>query len=278
VIRAYLRMLACRVRGLGTRPEARLEEEIETHLALLQAELERRGMAPAAARAEARRQFGAVTQIRERYREQHRLALVDSLRMDLAYALRQWRKSPLFAVAVVATLALAIGANTAIFRALDAVALRPLPVAHPGQLVRLEPLDHGRPGGSFTYSYYRELAAHPELFSGAAAMGDDFPDRAALSGAGPVKLEHVRLVTGNYFRMLGVDCVLGRAFVAEDDRPGAPGVAVVSYAFWRGQLGGGAGILGRTLEIGRARATIIGVAPKGLRGSACCLLPASGCL
>ena len=175
-------------------------------------------------------------------------------------------EEPLFAAAMVGTLALAIGANTAIFRALDAVALRPLPVAQPGQLVRLEPLDHGRAGGRFTYSYYRELAAHPELFSGAAAMGDDFPDRAALSGAGPVKLEHLRLVTGNYFRMLGVNCVLGRAFVADDDRPGAPGLAVVSYAFWRGQLGGDARILGRTLEIGRARATIVGVAPKGFEG------------
>lgn len=190
---AYLRMQAQRLRGLFIRSEPRLEEEIETHLDLLAADLERRGLSPAEATAEARRQFGGVTQIRERVRDQRRLALADSLALDLAYAFRQWRKSPLFAAAAIFSLALGIGATTAVFRALDAVALCALPVADPARLVRFQPLDRGRPGGPLSFPRFRELAAHPDLFAGAAAMGDDFPDRAALAGYGNLKLEDIRL-------------------------------------------------------------------------------------
>jgi len=262
-----LRVFVLRVRGLFAKDHpARLDEEIESHLLLMAAEYERRGMTAAEARAAARRQFGGVAQMRESYREQRRLPFFDTLAQDLSYALRQWRKSPLFASAAIVTLALGIGANTAVFRALDAVALRALPGEHPERLVCLELFDRGRPGGRFNYPWFRELAAHSEILEGATAIGDAMPKHTALTGRGAIKIEDVRLVSGNYFHTLGVNCPLGRALTGEDDRPGAPAAAVVSYAFWQHQLNGAADVLGQTLELDSVRATIVGVAPPRFFG------------
>ncbi len=129
-----LRVLVSRLRGLFA-TSSRLDEEIAAHLDMLAADLERRGLTPADARAQARRDFGAITQMRETHRDQRRLPFFDTLAQDLRYALRQLRRSPGFAAAAILTLALGIGANAAIYQVLDAVVFRALPVSHSDQLV-----------------------------------------------------------------------------------------------------------------------------------------------
>ncbi len=258
-----LRVLFSRLRGLFRKTG--LDDEIETHISLAAAEYERRGMAPAQARMAARRQFGGVTQIAETYRERHRPPLVDSVAQDLAYALRQLRKSPIFTAAAILTLALGIGANTAVFRGLDVFMLRSLPVRHAEELVLLEPLDFGKPG-TFSFPVFRDLAARQQVATGVIAAGDVWVHKAAVQGRGKIKLEQGRLVTGNYFRVLGVGAALGRVIAESDDRPEAPAVAVISYRVWEREFGSSPDAIGKVLEVNSTPLTVIGVAPRAFGG------------
>src|SRR5262249_31018977 len=133
-MKSTLRVLIARLRAHFT--TAPIDEELETHLALLAADLQSRGLSPQEARHAARRQLGGIAQIRETHRDQRRLPLVDSVAQDLMYGLRQLRRRPVFASAAVLTLALGIGANTAVFRAVDELMLSSLPVSHPEELVQ----------------------------------------------------------------------------------------------------------------------------------------------
>src|ERR1035438_6456942 len=139
-----LRVFLSRLLGRG-RTHAELESEIAAHLALLAADYERRGLSPADALAAARRHFGPITQLHETYRGQRRLPFLDTLSQDLAYALRQLQRNPAFAAAAVLSLALGIGANTAIYQVLDAVVFRALPVRDPAALVQVQLLENNRP-------------------------------------------------------------------------------------------------------------------------------------
>ena len=262
-----LRVLAFRLRGLFVKNvESNLSEEMDTHISLLAEEYERAGMSPREARMAARRQFGGVAQITETYREQHRLPFVDGLWQDLGYAFRQLRHSPIFAIAAVLTLALGIGANTAVFRVLDTLLLRSLPVRQPDQLVQLQPLEFGKTA-SFAYPTYRDLASQHGVIAEAIAGGDLWhPERVAIQGRGSVKLQNGRLVTGNYFAMLGVPAALGRVFTQDDDRPGAAAVAVISYRFWDREFGRSPAAIGKILEINSVPLTIVGVTPQRFSG------------
>ena len=246
------RVLLWRLFRRGRAP-AELEEEMAAHRALLAVEYRRRGMAPEAAGAESRRQFAGTTQIREQYRATQRLPLLDSLAQDVAYALRQLRASPGFTAAAVLTLALGIGANLAIYRVLDAVLFRDLPVRDPAGLVQVQLLESHDPQ-RVSYPLFRELAARQHVLEGMFAVSDvALPTPEGARGY---------LASGAYFRTLGVQARLGRVFTEEDDRPGAPPVAVLSDAFWRRS-----GLaLGQTLQLHGARAAIIGVAPPGFYG------------
>ncbi len=265
-----LRIFMRRLRGIFR--DHPLDEEIATHISLLAAEYERRGMSPEEARRAAMRQFGGVTQIREMYREQQRLPLLDALGHDLTFAWRQLRKSPIFAIAAVLTLALAIGANTAVFRAVDALMLRALPVRHAKDLVLLQPLDIGKPA-SFNYPAYREMAANRQVMQDMVAAGDVWPKQATLAGGAKIKLEHGRLVTGDYFRVLGVDAALGRMLTAEDDRPEAPGMAVLSYKLWDSQFGHSPEAIGKVVTIDSVAVTVVGVAPRRFLGERLLFVP-----
>ncbi len=251
------RILIRRLRALFSDP--RIDEEIATHLSLQAAEYERRGMSPERAEREARRQFGGASQVAEAWREQRSLPFIETLAKDLRYAARQLRTNPGFAAAAVMTLALGIGANTAIFRVLDAVVLRSLPVRHPEQLVLLEGSDNGR-RMSFSYPLFREIAARQQVVEGMFAVCD-FPMKdAVLPGSTG------RLVTGGYFQLLGVDAALGRMLTGDDDRPSAPPVAVISHGFWQRAFAGRADALGKTMQIGQAVVTIVGVSPPEFFG------------
>ena len=259
-----LRVFLARLLGRGRTP-SELDSEIAAHLSLLAADYERRGLSPADALATARRHFGPITQIHETYRDQRRLPFLDTLSQDLVYALRQLHRNPAFASAAVLTLALGIGANAAIYQVLDAVVFRALPVRDPAALVQIELLENNRPI-HVSYPLYRELAARQQVLEGLFAVSD-FPLRqAVLRGRGSLRPVKGSIVTGNYFRVLGVNARAGRVFTEDDDRPAASPVIVLSDAFWDREFARSPGALGQVLEINGIAGTVIGVAPPDFFG------------
>jgi predicted permease len=239
------------------RTASEFSEELETHLTLLARDYERRGMTPDAALAEARRQFAGITQIREQYREQRRLPFLDPLAQDVSYTFRQLRASPGFAAAAVLTLALGIGANLAIYQVLDAVVFRDLPVHDPARLVQVQLLQNNEPT-RVAYPLFRELATHQQMLDGFFASSD-FPLPTADGAKG-------FMATGGYFRTLGVGARIGRVFTDDDDRPGAPPVAVIADAYWQRRFARSVNAIGQTLQLRGATATIIGVTPSEFFG------------
>src|SRR5580765_4245836 len=199
-----------------------------------------------------------------------------ALLQDLQYALRTLRKSPAFTAVAVMTLALGIGANTAIFSLINAVLLKMLPVTSPEQLVVVgDPLTvHNRSTGdprvdSFSYPLYRDLNHNGQAFSGLLASGE--VHRLRITGTDGVNEIAGNttgvLVSGNYFSVLGVNALYGRVLTPEDD--GAPGghpVAVVSYGFWKDKLGGSPAVLGQVVKVNNYPFTIVGIMPPGFYG------------
>ena len=260
----FLRVLFTRIRSLISPPGTRIDDEISSHLAMLTADFERRGLTPETARLEARRQFGAPAQIAESWRQQRSLPVLETFARDLRYALRQLRANPAFASAAVLTLALGIGANTAIFRVLDAVVLRSLPVSQPESLVLLQGY-HNRKPMNFSYPLFQEMARRQQSVESMFASAD-FPVQTAVSAGQSLSDVHGRLATGSYFHTLGVNAILGRVFTIDDDRASAPAVAVISHTFWQRAFGGRADSLGHAIQINQAELTIIGVAPPEFFG------------
>jgi predicted permease len=199
-----------------------------------------------------------------------------TLLQDLQYALRMLRKSPAFTAVAVMTLALGIGANTAIFSLVNAVMLKMLPVKDPGELVVVgDPKDvHHRSMGDpsvelFSYPLYRDLSSGNGVFSGILASGEAHrlritpADSSTQIAGGATGV----LVSGNYFSVLGVNALYGRVLTADDDTaPGAHPLAVVSYAFWKEHLGQTPDAVGRVIRINDSSFTIIGVTPPGFFG------------
>ena len=255
-----------RLRGLFTRAtdEGRFEEEAAGHLEELAADYSRRGLSAEEARAAARREFGNLTAIRESHRAERALPWLDALMQDLRYAFRQIASKPGFAAAAVLTLGLGIGANTAIFRVLDAVALRLLPVRNPEQLVVMAAKQSAQSGDitfpTISYPLFREIAPRQTALSGMFVSRDLEPGESETD-----KAVHGRLVSGAYFTVLGTSALIGRTLLPEDDEAAAP-VAVVSYAYWRRALGGDPDALGRSVRVNGAALTIVGVAPRGFFG------------
>jgi len=186
---------------------------------------------------------------------------------DLRYALRQLRKSPVFTLAAVVTLALGIGANTAIFTLLDQALIRSLPVSHPEQLVRLRftgesPGHTNTYGGDdsdfFSYPMYRDLRDKNTVFSGLIANDEQ---TAGVQWNNQSELVEVELVSGNYFEVLGLRPVTGRPLLPSDDAPNGDPVVVLSFNYWKTKLGADPGVVGHTLLINASPFTIVGVAP-----------------
>ncbi|HEY1936933.1 MAG TPA: ABC transporter permease [Candidatus Angelobacter sp.] len=199
-----------------------------------------------------------------------------TLFQDLQFAMRMLRKSPAFTAVAVLTLALGIGANTAIFSLINAVMLKMLPVKAPGELVVVgDPEDvHHRSLGEprvelFSYPLYRDLSAANQVFSGILASGEAHHLRitgADSQGEIAANVTGV-LVSGNYFSVLGVNALYGRVLSAEDQTaPGANPLAVVSYGFWRDKLGENENAVGRAVRINGSPFTIIGITPPGFYG------------
>jgi hypothetical protein len=220
-----LRAALSRIRAHFTarQHDARLAEEIASHIDALAGDYERRGLTPEAALQAARRDFGNVTATQEVHRAQRTIPFFETLAQDLRYAFRQMRAKPGFTAAAIFTLALGIGANTAIFRVLDAVVLSSLPVKNPEQLVQVIPKQNGKPW-AVSYPLFREMSARQTVLAGMFATSDVDPSSASDNSA-----LRARLVTGRYFELLGANAQLGRTIVDSDDQPATPPVAVISY-------------------------------------------------
>jgi len=269
-----LRILVARIAALfsGRRLNAELDEELATHLAQAADDHRRRGLSDAEAALAATREFGGVMQTREAYREARGFPLLDTLAQDVRYAIRVLRKSPGFTLAAVFTLALGIGANTAIFTVIDALMLRSLPVRDPDRLVVVGDPGHvhswstGTPRTDiFSFPLYRELRDGNAVFSSlVAACRIDNLQILIDGGAEDIT---GRLVTGNYFETLGVEPSLGRTFTGAEDRaPAADPYVVLSYGYWQRRFGGDPSVVGRAVRLKDYPFTIVGVAPPAFFG------------
>jgi hypothetical protein len=247
-------------------------QEIREHLEEKIDELVASGMSRKEATQAARRDFGNATLIEERGREVWQWPSIENILMDVRYGLRQLRRNPGFTIVVVLTLALGIGANTAIFSVIDALMLRTLPVREPQQLVavgsptQVHSWSRGTPGTHiFSYPLYCQVRDHNNVFSSVLASADI--DSLQIRIDGGAEKASGRFVTGNYFATLGVKPLLGRTFTGEEDRvPGSDPVIVISYGYWRARFSGDASVIGRTVRLNNYPFTIIGVAPPGFFG------------
>jgi predicted permease len=184
---------------------------------------------------------------------------------DVSFAWRSMRRRPAFSLAVIATLALGIGANTAIFSLVNAVLLRLAPVHDPKALVLLSrSSDHARLGASFPYPFYRQLRESDTVMAGVLCQARMLPNVDA--GGGPERVSGA-MVSMNYFEVLGVRAHVGRVFTADDERrPGGDRVVVLGYGYWHRRFGGEAGVVGRSIRVNTHALTIIGVTPPGFDG------------
>jgi predicted permease len=190
--------------------------------------------------------------------------MLENLAQDLRYALRAMRRSPGLTAVAALSLALGIGANTAIFSLMDAVLLRTLPVDKPEELERIGVMDGSSPGFTFSYPMFRELRQRNQTFSGVFARA---ATPVSLVATGRTERGVVELVSGNYFSVLGVRPLLGRVLADADDRtPLAHPVAVLSYRYWNRRLAADPGIVGKTVRIDNYPFMVIGVAPPAFYG------------
>jgi predicted permease len=248
----------------GSRFDRDLAEEMRLHLDLKTAAERQRGMDAAAAAASARRQFGNATQLREISRDTWGWTLADTLRQDLRYAVRNMAASPGFTATAVLSLALGIGANTAIFSIINAVMLRSLPVQDPQALVQVKMGEGGE--DELSTPIWEQIRDHQQSFSGTLAYSEE---RFDLAQGGESHFAQGMWVSGDFFRTLGVPILMGRAFTSEDDRWGGGregAKAVISYDFWQRYFSGDANVIGKTVPLERHPFTVIGVTPSWFAG------------
>ena len=244
-------------RGRMTRDVA---DEIELHLEEKIDELMAAGLTREAAAAAARRAFGNVTLVREESRDVWRWRLLDDVLGDIRYAVRQLRRAPSFAVAAILTLALGIGANSAVFSVVNTVVLRPLPFPSPDRLVSVELMSiRGRPHpDSLAYFTFFELRRAAVVERIACYRGDGM---TLTGGDLPVHLQAM-VVSWDLFELLGVAPALGRGFLPDEEAPAAR-VVVLSHDVWQTQFGGDPAIVGRAITLDGQPNTVVGVAPAG---------------
>lgn len=266
-----LRVLLYRFLGMFRKRKLddELEEEIQSHLEMQVEDNIRRGMSLEEARYAARRRFGGVDQIKEVYRDRRGVPVVETTLQDLRFAIRVLRRSPVYTSVVVLTLAIGIGANTAIFSLVDAVLIKMLPVRNPEQLVAINAFNQRGERNNFSYPLFEQLRDRTQTFEGVFAAIDGTRNMEMIGPAGndqrvPVE---VQLVSGEYFPVLGVNAITGRTLTTEDNKvPGAHPVAVISYAFWRNKLGGDGSIVGKGIKLKDQPFTIVGVTPPEFFG------------
>jgi predicted permease len=263
---SWLRIIALRMKGMFStyRHESELDAELQAHVDALTEENIRRGMHPEDAKYAARREFGGVEQTKELYRDRRGLPFLETLFQDLRFGTRMLAKNPGFTIVAVLTLALGIGANTAIFSVVKAVLFRGLPFKDPAHLVRVN--ESVAQGGRSPVAYpnYLDWRAQNTVFDEMAAFGDC---EMILNGKDKSDRLDCEQVSDTYFPLLGVSAVLGRTFTPEENAvPMKHAVALIGYGLWQRRFGSDPQILSKPIRLNDYEYTIIGVLPKGFLG------------
>ena len=238
-----------------------LNRDIREHIASETQDNIGRGMPPEETRFAALRKFGNVTRVQEETREVWSFVWLDQLVQDLRFGLRMLWKSPGFTAVAVLTLALGIGANTAIFSVIDSVLLRPLPYGDPARLAVVweSNAEHSSPQNTVAPPNFLDWQSQSTVFEDMAALYDE---RDNLTGPGDPAQVIVQGVTWNFFSVLGVNPILGRGFTSDNGQKGNDNVVVLSYGFWKEKFGGDPEIVGKTIKLNGHGIIILGVAPR----------------
>jgi predicted permease len=276
-----LRRTLSRFRNIfrNNRAEEELAREVASHLRLLADDFERRGMSPEEARLAAKRAYGGVEQAKQAHRDERSLLWIEQTVQDLRYALRTLARAPGFAAVAILTLALGIGANTAIFSVIDAVMLRGVPGEDPQRLEIFSWNSHHDPkvsahsdygdcddkdgarDCSFSVSFYKALRSQAKTFSGVTAFAG--PLDVGFSGNGPASIARGEYVSGDYFSTVGTNTIVGRPLGSADDVPTATPAIVLDYGYWQRAFSADRSVVGRTVRLNGVDAVIAGVAEPG---------------
>src|SRR6202046_3399472 len=261
-----IRIVKRRVHSLLHRSssDAELQGEIEIHIRQLTSEAIAAGMTAAEARAAALREFGPLEQIKEECRDTRRVSWIQDLAQDFVYGVRMLRQSPGFTAVAVLTLALGIGANTAIFSIVDAVLLRSLPYPDPDRLVLMFNVPEKRPDAlsSISYRDFTECRDQNRVFSEMA--GNAFHD-LTLTGAGEPFIVNAAAVTPEIFPLLSAKPLEGRTLLPDDGTRGAAAVAVLSENLWRSRFSSEPGLIGQSIALDMRSFTVVGILPASFR-------------
>src|SRR5829696_2819011 len=261
---AILSRLASLWRNLSDKEsvDQELTEELRAHVDLLTGKKIDEGLKPEEARRAALIEVGGIEQVKERVREVRTGRPLEDLSQDLRYAFRGLRKHRGFTAVAVITLALGIGANTAIFTVINTVLLTPLPYEQPDQLVVLTEMISERPIG-VSYPNFVDWRNQSTAFENVAAVR--VRESFNLTGAGESERLQGRLVSANFLSTLGTKPIRGRDFLAEEDQPGANPVAIISDALWQRRFGADESILGKQLTLNGQQFTVVGITPPNFQ-------------
>jgi hypothetical protein len=247
--------------------DERLREEIEEHIALQTAENLRAGLSPIEARRQAMLKFGGVEAMKQDYRAERGLLLIENLLGDVRYAIRSLRRTPGLTVVVVITLALGIGMTSGTFSMVDALIFRPYPVPHPSGVVTLVSTTHDSIFDNFSYREYLDIRGKTKSCDGVIANADMEAVGFSAEPADTARVRGGMMVSGNYFHVLGVEPQLGRGFREDEDQvPGRDAVVVLGPDFWKHEFASDPSVLGRTIRLNGTDFTVIGVAPETFPG------------
>ena len=267
----WFAILASRLRGvvMGRRDDQQFDLEMAGHLELLTEDYIRRGLPPAEARRQAILRFGGPVQIKEEQHERRGIPFIETTLQDVRYGIRALRRNPAYSLVAILTLAIGIGAGTAVFTVVGAVLLRPLPFKAPGELVRIyetNPLRRWTRNIAAPANYadwrtrnksFTDIAAYEQFTLTGSGAGDLF-----LTGFGEPQGLKALGVSGNLFALLDARPLIGRTFVEEEQWEGRSNVAVLSYGLWQSAFGGDPAIVGRTITLSGRGFSVIGVMPR----------------
>jgi len=259
----WVRILVSRLTSLVSQRilDADLDDELRSHIEFAAEESRKRGLSPDEARSAALREFGGVTQIRERYRTQRGLPWLEVLAQDLRFAMRMLWTNPGFTAVTVLTLAIGIGGNTAVFSIVNGVLLNPLPFPKPDELVALDESKPNFPTGSISYPNFLDWRKDNRTFT---SMGLERGNSFSLTGNGDAEQVKAHFLSSGFFAVLGVRPLMGREFTPEEDNPGAAPVAMISEGLWRRKFDATPHILGRKITLNGKNFSIVGVTPANL--------------
>ncbi|HEY0704522.1 MAG TPA: ABC transporter permease [Candidatus Acidoferrales bacterium] len=247
-----------------SRVESEMDEELASHIRDRAADHVREGMSAGEAARKARLEFGGYQKFKEECREAAGVHFLETLAQDTRYAFRTLRKAPGFAAVAILTLAIGIGANTAIFSVVYAILLKPLPYAHSEQLFNVfqrESHDESVRTG-FSYPNFSDLREQSHIFSDVAGVQRH---ELTLTGHGEPQVISTSVVTSDFFSVFCENPIVGRVFVPEEGKVGAPAVVILSEGLWRSSFGADPGVIGTSIDLDKRSFTIVGVVPTGFR-------------